>query len=752
MSPAKKTKRHALATPKKPQMPKGGEEEVSFTASGLYAKTLQQFNPDQLVGRKGLDIYRKMMLDDQVKAAVYAKLYAVLSTGYEIATPEITEEGADKEIADEMTDFGKFNFEDMAGSFDSNLYEIMTSVPYGFCLHGDTAINTPSGNFPIKDLVGKQPWVFSRIGNKVKLAQAKKVWLSKKNANCIKVTYRWWVGGIGRYRTESIICTDNHPFQTVRGFYRKAKHLLPGDRLAPFSQQIKLFGATPYKRKRAMLGVGEKWVTRAPWIWQQLHGQVPPGYVIHHKDGNTLNDDPSNLECLSRQQHVSNHSKEWFYNASREVLESRSRKVSAARQTPELQARLSAASTMANLKTWTDPVVRKRRIDGMTGKKRTGQALANLRAAYKNPERSRKISEAKKRYWAERVPPPGNHEVISIEPTNQFDVYDMEVPGTNNFAANGVFVHNSVTEKIYRLVDSGRWAGKIALKSLKTRQPFGFDFQTDGHGNLSENGVRQDQRPMPAAKFLIHSYHKMFGNHYGESDLRAAYEPWWRKSNANRFKMITLERYGEPLMDFSHSQRLSAENRAELQMFGQNLQNRSVLIHPDFIKLTLIQGDPKIASAFIPVIQEENVAIRIALLMPGLIGLSGEQAIGSFARAVKEFDAFIWVIEELRNDLETHINEQVIKPVIDLNYEVTDGKYPVFKFREITQEHRENVFNLWLKAVQTGGFTKTREDENKGRELIEFPKLPDDVPMAGEQPPNFFPFGKDSILSYKRAA
>lgn len=50
-----------------------------------------------------------------------------------------------------------------------------------------------------------------------------------------------------------------------------------------------------------------------------------------------------------------------------------------------------------------------------------------------------------------------NHEVISVEPWGQEDVYDMEVPGTHNFAANGIFVHNSTRKKetgtVQRMLD-----------------------------------------------------------------------------------------------------------------------------------------------------------------------------------------------------------------------------------------------------------------------------------------------------------
>lgn len=43
-------------------------------------------------------------------------------------------------------------------------------------------------------------------------------------------------------------------------------------------------------------------------IWEYVNQQkVPEGYVIHHKDHNTYNNNPDNLECISRQQHLDLH-------------------------------------------------------------------------------------------------------------------------------------------------------------------------------------------------------------------------------------------------------------------------------------------------------------------------------------------------------------------------------------------------------------------------------------------------------------
>ena len=41
--------------------------------------------------------------------------------------------------------------------------------------------------------------------------------------------------------------------------------------------------------------------------WIKYHGEIPKGYVIHHKDGNKLNWDIKNLELLSRSEHIKEH-------------------------------------------------------------------------------------------------------------------------------------------------------------------------------------------------------------------------------------------------------------------------------------------------------------------------------------------------------------------------------------------------------------------------------------------------------------
>lgn len=57
-------------------------------------------------------------------------------------------------------------------------------------------------------------------------------------------------------------------------------------------------------------------------IWEFYNGkEVPKGYEVHHKDGNPLNNDISNLECISRKQHFEKHREELVaYSTSEKQL------------------------------------------------------------------------------------------------------------------------------------------------------------------------------------------------------------------------------------------------------------------------------------------------------------------------------------------------------------------------------------------------------------------------------------------------
>lgn len=45
-------------------------------------------------------------------------------------------------------------------------------------------------------------------------------------------------------------------------------------------------------------------------VWRAHNGDIPAGHVIHHSDGNPLNNSIENLQCLSRSEHRQIHARQ----------------------------------------------------------------------------------------------------------------------------------------------------------------------------------------------------------------------------------------------------------------------------------------------------------------------------------------------------------------------------------------------------------------------------------------------------------
>ena len=99
-------------------------------------------------------------------------------------------------------------------------------------------------------------------------------------------------------------CTPNHNFRTFRGDKIEAKDLTVGKSLRAFSiskhrdGHIRAHGWVAGKTMH-------QWVHRM--VWEEANGEIPEGYVIHHKDGNPENNVLENLELLNAYDHQSEH-------------------------------------------------------------------------------------------------------------------------------------------------------------------------------------------------------------------------------------------------------------------------------------------------------------------------------------------------------------------------------------------------------------------------------------------------------------
>ena len=76
------------------------------------------------------------------------------------------------------------------------------------------------------------------------------------------------------------------------------------------NENRKELGEITIRHDKADNGNPYDWVLRAVHVWKSMNGPLPQGHVVHHKDRNTLNDDISNLQSMTRSEHIEEHRNE----------------------------------------------------------------------------------------------------------------------------------------------------------------------------------------------------------------------------------------------------------------------------------------------------------------------------------------------------------------------------------------------------------------------------------------------------------
>lgn len=354
------------------------------------------------------------------------------------------------------------------------------------CLTGDTEIALLDGSsVPIRDLVGRDEfWTYS-YGEDGRLYPGRgyDARLTHKQAEIISVLLD---------NGESVRCTANHLFMLRDGTYRCAGELVPGDSLMPLYRKLCKHGYEMVKSN-----VGGRWVHTHRIVAREalLGGCYPPeGHVIHHKDRRSKNNDPTNLEIMTEEDHRREHIKD--LHRTMHSPEAKAKSAESRRKSPRCAVqRLVALEKAREVYVGSDE---HRRTASKIGKRhgwgsdneniakaRSGNGTRNItklnrsdRNPSKKPENRRKSSERLKKMspekraevtyrglharWhtgdfekcekcmeglAKRLCDPNNHKVVSVTQAGKEDVYDLSVDGHHNFALTvGVVVHNSLRD------------------------------------------------------------------------------------------------------------------------------------------------------------------------------------------------------------------------------------------------------------------------------------------------------------------
>lgn len=270
------------------------------------------------------------------------------------------------------------------------------------CLAGDTKIHTLSGRQKIKDLVGTNPYLYA-VTSEGKVAV-------EKAAAVVKTGERRVVTVILDNDTE-IICTPDHEFMLSNGTYVEAQNLIRGTSLMALTKTIDFKG---YRR----IGItGQHATVEHRIVYNDICGNIPEGFHIHHKDEDKTNNNPSNLECLNKSDHAKLHL---------DILEGNRQRIASDRKGKTLEEWLGAERG--------NQVREKMRIAKQKQAKEVGAWNSGLSG-------EDYTSHFKNGFGNQFTSP--NHRVVAVEDRGEVcDVFDITMTKNHNFFAEEVCVHN----------------------------------------------------------------------------------------------------------------------------------------------------------------------------------------------------------------------------------------------------------------------------------------------------------------------
>lgn len=284
----------------------------------------------------------------------------------------------------------------------------------------------------------------------------------------------------------------------------------------------------------------------------------------------------------------------------------------------------------------------------------------------------------------------------------------------------------SLSEKVFELFEyeSKSYYGlhNIRLKPFHT-----FYFNTDKYGNLEKlrqeiDGEEIDD--LDYSKFVHHVHNAEEDEYYGSSELREAYRDWFSKDMAYRFHNIWLERCasGFPVIKPSQgSEKVIVKGSSEYNDMVNalnNIKTNTGLLLPGGVDVEIVSFED--TEAYDRALNRFDRAISKSLLMPNLLGFSGENKNGSRALGETQLEAFLWMLDSEADDLEETINEQIFKQLGDINF--GDGIYPQFKLAPLSKSEKFKLIEAWTDLVSKGAAQRSDSDEAHMRELLEIPE------------------------------
>ncbi len=297
----------------------------------------------------------------------------------------------------------------------------------------------------------------------------------------------------------------------------------------------------------------------------------------------------------------------------------------------------------------------------------------------------------------------------------------------------------SAGEKIWEITKlDGKQA--ILLKDIKFRDPEFMRVMTDKHGNIqkwlqdSNMFARPSGTPGTAAassieispdKIFHYAHNKEFSAHYGRSDLRSAYRSWWAKKFVIQFWSVFLERFGQPMTAIKYPMGSGTQLKDDLKQIMHGFSTKTELLIPEGVDIQLIEATRAGTASYGEALGYHDKEIARAMLMVALLGSGGNEVKrGSDSQSRLHLRTLYKMADELGLDLMFEFNRQVVKMLVDFNFDV--DAYPVVYYQDYGEYEAFEITDAIRLLHSAGILELDGEDVNFARSLLGLNIRPED--------------------------
>jgi hypothetical protein len=266
-----------------------------------------------------------------------------------------------------------------------------------------------------------------------------------------------------------------------------------------------------------------------------------------------------------------------------------------------------------------------------------------------------------------------------------------------------IFDGYAAFEKVFWIPDHGPLKGKVTLRKLGYRPPETVTFLVDKNGGFagfrqkSRYGVEETNVVVPSPYAFYYAAQEEERKFYGVSYFESAFYHYDKKVRLYYTAHLAAQRAAIATRLGTEPKNAGKEARRQFRQQLADLSLAQWMAMPDGYKVEALREGGSFD--FMNYINHHNNQMSKSILAGFFDKDTGAgKNDGAFVNFVTPGqDMFMLMLRAIQREIADQINHYIVPQLIDLNFK--DGKYPKFKWGELTDEQNEAIANTFDKLV-----------------------------------------------------